>query len=596
MSNEEKNPASEPKVQPSDNDNAPEPPVAPLLREGSSPAPVASGKKKFDLKAFLKTKKGKVVAVFAALVLIVGVVFAVPVSRYAIAGLVIKKDLTVEVVDSKTGKPVSAAQLTLGANMAKTDANGKATFKNVPVGNWMVSAQKAHHQNAKIDALIPILSDPAVAKITVVATGRQVPVSVVNKISGKAVPGVEITVGDVAATTADDGKAVLVLPADKDEVSADLKASGYNTVTANVTVAEQEDSKNIFSLTPAGKVYFLSKRTGKLNVMSANLDGSNQTLTVEGTGKENDRTTVLLASRDWKYLALLANRDSDQQKLYLITTADNKLTLIDEGATFGLAGWYNDQFIYTVTRNVKEWEPKRQSLKSLNAANTKITSLDDTAAAGSSNLDWQHEILGNVYILENQLIYTKHWNKTANNVAPLAAGKKDGIYAVKPNGENRQTLKEFDFNGGGYIDARLYRPQEVYFRVSLNTASTFYEYEDGKIEETKSVDDNSYYTQEYPTYLVSPSGKSTLWSEDRDGKQVVFKGDAAGANGKEVIATDEYAPYGWYSDDYLLLSKGGSQLFIVPADVSGAPTPLKVTDYHRPSSRFPGYGYGYGGL
>jgi hypothetical protein len=564
-----------------------------------TPAPAATSKHKFDLKTFLATKKGKIVAALVVLGLVIGVVFAVPASRYAVAGLVIKKDVQVEVVDSETGKPISSADVALANQTAKTDANGKATFKNVPVGNWSVSATKKYYESAKTETLVPILTSPSAAKVSIVATGRQVPVSLTNKVSGAALGGVEITAGESVVTTAENGEATIVLPADKPTASATFTASGYNSLAADITVTEQEDDKNKFALTPVGKVYFLSKRTGKINVMSANLDGSNAEIVLAGTGKESETTTVLLASRDWKYLALLAKRDSNDTKVYLITTADNKLTLIDEGKNtdFSPVGWYNEHFAYTVTRNdTKDWEPKRQSLKSYNAATKKLATLDDSAAAGTNASNWQREIIDSVYILENQLVYSKHWDRIYTAPA-LTADKKDGMYAVRPNGEGKQTLKAFSFNGNGYISARLYRPQEVYFRVVEGAAKpVFYEYEDGKLEVVTSVDDNSFYNQTYPTYLVSPSGKATFWSEDRDGKQVIFKGDNNGANGKEVLVSHDYSPYGWYTDDYLLLSKNKSELYIFPVNGSDAPKPFKVTDYHKPTYTFPGYGYGYGGL
>lgn len=115
------------------------------------------------------------------------------------------------------------------------------------------------------------------------------------------------------------------------------------------------------------------------------------------------------------------------------------------------------------------------------------------------------------------------------------------------------------------------------------------------MSETKAIDDTTFYASVYPTYLVSPSGKSTLWSESRDGKTVVFTGGSGGENGREILVSEDYKPYGWFSDDYILVSKNGSQLYIMAADGS-TKQPLKITDYHRPDYSYPGYGYGYGGL
>lgn len=553
-------------------------------------------KEKFDIKAFWRTKKGKVVTIAAAVALIIVVVFSIPASRYAVAGIVIKKDMTVQVVDSKTGKPVTSAQLSVAGQTAKSDKDGKVTFHNVAVGQYKVSAKKTYYQDSSADALVPILSESQLAKVSMVATGRQVPISVTNKVGGQPLANVEVAAGDSSVTTDDTGVATIVLPADKPAVNATFTLDGYNETTADIAVTEQQDDKNKFSLTPAGKVYFLSKRTGKINVMKSDLDGGNTSVVVAGTGKESETQTVLLASRDWKYLALKAKRDSEDDKLYLVNTADDKLTVIDEGAkvTFTPIGWSNESFIYQVARDdVPEWQPKRLSLKSYNAATAKIATIDDAEGVGNSSGNWAREVYTNTYILGDQIVYGKHWNNSYGSNG-LLAGKKDGIYSVKAAGDSKQTVKDFSSTTSSYLEATLYKPNEIYFRLAGSPAK-YYEYEDGKIEETTEVNDNNFYNQTYATYLVSPSGKYTFWYESRDGKKVSFVGDQNGANSKEVLADDDFVPYGWYSDTYLLFAKKGSELYVAPRDNPAKVVPLKITDYHKPAVTFPGYGYGYGG-
>src|SRR5205085_4643278 len=121
-------------------------------------------------------------------------------------------------------------------------------------------------------------------------------------------------------------------------------------------------------------VYFLSKASGKIDIIKTNLDGTDRKTVLAGTGKEDQRNTVLLASKDWKYLALQSRRDSKLAKLYLIDTSTDKLSTIDEGdADFVLAGWKNHYFIYEVDRNGKNvWETNQQALKSFNADNQQL--------------------------------------------------------------------------------------------------------------------------------------------------------------------------------------------------------------------------------
>jgi hypothetical protein len=542
-----------------------------------APAAAATDKKKFDLKAFLKTKKGKITAALLAVVLVIAIVFTIPASRYAVAGLVIKKDVHVELVDSETDKPVSAADVKLGDETLKTDANGHVVFKNVPVGVKKVAASKNYYQNVESETTVPILRDADKVRLEVTATGRQVPVSVTNKISGAALAGVEIFAGDSSATTAENGEAVLVLPADKQTVQAVFKLAGYNDVNADIAVTEQVDDKNKFALTPNGKVYFLSKRTGKLNVMSSNLDGSDQKVVLEGTGKESQHSTILAPSPDGKYLALQAKRD-DKDKLYLITTADNKLSLIDEGdVAFSLIDWQSDYFIYVVSAlNKQPWEANRSTLKSFNAASGKLTKLDTVSVTGDNQYNWSNESYGGIVVLADRIVYAKSW---AHVYFAEMKGKKDAVYSVKATGESKQTLKETETLDIGYYEIRSYKPQQVAIRENTNSgAGKFYIYAGGRVEDTKELTGDNYYN--VPIYHLSPDGKKTFWHEGRDGKFVLFVGDADGNNGKEIMSS-EYRAVGWAGNSYLLVTKASSELLILPVNATSDTKPLKITDYHN---------------
>src|SRR6185295_2559549 len=109
---------------------------------------------------------------------------------------------------------------------------------------------------------------------------------------------------DTEATTADDGKAVLVVPADKQEDAVTLSGDGFNTISATLKVTTEEVEANSFKVAPSGKIYFLSNASGKIDLVKSNLDGTDRQTVLAGTGKEDKLNTVLLASRDWKYVAL----------------------------------------------------------------------------------------------------------------------------------------------------------------------------------------------------------------------------------------------------------------------------------------------------
>lgn len=540
------------------------------------------------------TRKKIILLVTGALVLLIAVIMAIPAARYATLGTFIKRDVTIKLEDTKTKKPVSNVTISLGDKSATTDAKGQATLRSVAVGSKKVKATKKYYKDLNADVLVPITGANPSFDMSIEATGRQVPIKVINKISKQPVEGAQISVDGTSSKTDKNGEAVVVLPADRAEIDATLSQGGYNDSSVKVSVIEQLDAKNTFAVTPSGKLFFLSKRSGSIDVLKSDLDGANVQTVLKGTGKEDEYGTVLLASRDWKYLALKARRDSDKPKLYLIETSTGKLSVIDEGdADFDPVGWYNTHFVYTVFRSkVKNWEPKRYSLKSFNATSGSIAVLDEAAGEGDNDTKFANEYIGNVYILDNEIVYQKSWN---TGELYTLSGKNVVINSIRPDGSNKKTLKSFPTEPGTYFgSARLYKPQEVYYEVYQKYQRSFWEYESNKFTEDKDLSGDEFYNKYYPTYLLSPSSKNTFWYEPRDGKNTLFVGDPNGENGKEILNLSEFTPYGWMGEDYLLVSKKGSELFIIPR--SNPTEPMKITDYHKPSGSFYGYGYGYGGF
>lgn len=566
------------------------------MTEAEHEAAQPTEKKPVKSKGGRWSRKKIILVVSGVIVALIAILMIIPATRYGILGTVIKRDVTIKLQDRQTHKPVSNVTVTLGDKSATTDAKGEATLKSVAVGSKKLKATKKYYKDLDSEVLVPITGANPSFDMNVEATGRQVPIKITNKISKQPVEGAQISVDGTSSKTDKNGEAIVVLPADKTEMDATLSMNGYNNQAVKVIITDQLDAKNTFALVPSGKLYFLSKRSGTIDVLKSDLDGGNVQTVLKGTGKEDEYGTVMLASRDWKYLALKARRDSNDPKLYLIETSTGKLSVMDEGADvdFQPTGWYNNHFIYTVYRTkLKDWEPKQYSLKSFNASSGALAFLDQSAAEGDSPYKYAYERLDHIYILDNEIVYTKTWHTGQLN---MLSNKNNLINSVRPDGSNRKTLKEFAASeeGNYFGSVKLYKPQELYFEIYQKYQRSFWEYEGGKIAEDKDLKYDDFYNKFYPTYLLSPSSKNTFWYEPRDGKNTLFIGDASGENSKEIAALSEFTPYGWMGEDYLLVSKKNSELFIISRHNPGEA--IKVTDYHKPGGSFYGYGYGYGGF
>jgi len=538
----------------------------------------------------------------ASVVLVILILAGVPFARYNLAGLVMKKDFSVKIMDATAGTPVSGATVSFGSVSAQTDGTGRAVLHHIKVGPHSLNLSKKYYQSKQVSEVVPILDQKNVPTVQMTATGRQVKISVTNAISKQALSNVAIAVADISAKTDKTGNATVVLPVGISEQKAKLSLQGYNDSAVTIKVSNDKIQENDFNLTPAGKVYFLSKLSGKIDVVKTNLDGTDRQTVLAGTGNEQDQGTVLLASRDWKYLALLSRRAGSSATLYLIDTSNDSLSTIDEGsADFSLNGWVDDNFVYTVTRNdVQLWEANRQAIKSYDAPTKKVTILDQTQASGTGSSDYLSELIGAVYAYNDQVFYIENWTTSysGSQSANLAA-KQATFNSIKPDGTSKKAIKSFGLADGTTatdisVDERVENPTSIDLKFSDGTQDNFFVYANGQVKDEPNTTADSFYTADYPTYLQSPGGDQTFWSEARDGKNTLFIGDQNGQNAKQIATLSDYSPYGWFSDDYVLVSKNSSELYIMPK--TGSTTPIKISDYHKPALTYAGYGGGYGGL
>jgi len=519
----------------------------------------------------------------ATVIIVLAILGAVPFTRYHVAGLVLKKDFTIQVTDSVTNTPVSGATVSTGAISATADGSGKVTLRSVKVGPHTFSISKKYYKDGSISAVVPILRQKTTPSVLFVATGRQVKIKVTNLISGKVLGAVEIQVAGTTAKTASDGTATAVLPADTSTQKATLSLDGYNNASVTVKISNKDVAENDFKLTPAGKVYFLSKRTGSLDVMKANLDGTSAETVVAGTGNEEQGNTFLQQSPDGKYVALVAKRTTTDPtpQLYVLATADDKLLQADSGnAVFNMTGWVGDSLVYTVARqDLPAWQQGLNKLKSYDATSGKNTLLDQSA--GSDAATGVNENYQMVMISGNNVIYGKTWSYTID--ATNLTGKHASLQIIGIDGQNHQAVATYPATD--IVQFVPHSPVALY--ISDETAdlatTTYFDYTAGSTPKPASLSGNQLYAGSY-FYFFSASGSQTFWSEPRDGKYALVLADGSGANPKTIANLSDYSAYSWYTDNYLLVTKGNSELYVM--DTHGDPA-IKVTDFQ------PAYGGGY---
>jgi len=528
---------------------------------------------------FLKSWWSKV----ALVVLLIVAIFAIPMTRYAVMGFFVTKTVTISVVDSTTGKPVSDAIVHLGRQDGKTDSKGLASISNAAVGDHSLVVEKKNYETSTTSYLVPILFGAKNDPVRLKATGRLFSVTVKNSISGAAVSDASVVFGEVSAKTDSTGLATVSLPVTPAKQDGTISADGYNPGTISFDANKGDNQTVTATLSPSGTVYFLSNRNGTYDVMSASLDGSSQEVVLKGTGKEVQYELQLFASPSRDTLAYYARRDAARPMLYIINTASNSIvdTIDPASSTLNPIGWMGNTFYYTLYTQMSPVAEGRNKLIAYSAAAKQKTNVDLSHVTGDATNPLEESLSSRFQIANNRMYYAKCWSYVTYAGATTIAQKMSLVSVA--NG-TATVLKTVDQTSPSYCDTVVKKPNIVNFKVTNagdGTNAQYFTYERGKTVVSAQLGDADFSTN--LNFLTSLSGNKTFWTETRDGKKVSFEGDVSGNSATQVSSTD-YAAYGWIGDDYVLYAKGGSELFIAAAgaQLDGS---HKITDYFSANSQ-----------
>jgi hypothetical protein len=524
------------------------------------------------------------------------IIFALPATRYKVLGLALKKTYSITVTDAMTGTAVSKATVKLGATTVLTDATGKAVFKKVSVGQNQAVVSKQYYKTTDMMAFVGLRSGKNSQRLLLQATGRQVAISVTNKITGQPLVGAEIKALGTSTKTDKTGAAVLVLPADHKTAPATISSDGYNNLTSTVQVTTAVVAANSFALVPNGRAYFLSNASGKIDVISANYDGSDRQTLLAGTDAESASAAQLIISPDEKYLALITRRTgaSNALGLYNIVAATGKTTQVeaDQNQNIQEVGWSNDTFVYFIQNyNASSWQPIQQALRSYNGSSSEVANLDQTEASGTYFDDAVYQQFSQpIGIVDGTVLYAKSWFSGNLSHSQLAT-KTNTIYSISSSGSGKKSLKDLTIpanTNGVSIGQMLAGPHTEYFAApntgsfSYTQGALFFKYTKGSLTQPVNFTADNYANPDLKGYMAtSPSGNKLLYSDVVDGKIVASVSDQAGDKQKLVTLHGAAQVVGWLTDDYILVAQDNSQLYVISANPSAAHAqPLSLASFY----------------
>lgn len=497
---------------------------------------------------------------------IIVLIFAIPLTRYPILATFISRNYTVELKDSGTGLPVSDAKVTYGRKSYKSSAQGDVTI-NAPVGKRSIDISKSYYKSTSLNIFVGLFGKNSTT-VNLLATGREVPMQVINGLTNKPVSGAKVSVDGASSITNSNGKLSMVLPTKHFSYQAKVSAANFNSVQATVKVTTQL-GVNVIRIIPSGNVYFLNGGSGSINVYKANLDGSNPRILVAGTGSETVQTSKLWTSPDGKYLVLQSIRTGSTPALYAISTSSGQINQFDSSnASFNFIGWNGDNFIYDLTSNTTPTSSNgHQQVKSYDAQHQQLTTLDQSQVVNGSNGSYAYQALSSFNLTSNSLLYAVVWN-SVNGYSLNQLN--DSLRSVQTDGTNKSNLQTFAANNVGTLKIITQTPTNIYAEAQVNNQQNYYSYQNGSFTQNSSIN-SGLFTSNQPVLYESPTQKFTAYSASNGGQSQVYITVTNSYNPKSISKFSGYEVYGWFSDSYILLMQG-NQLYSAPENGTSSPT------------------------
>lgn len=374
---------------------------------GSNDAPVSEHEAAFEIKPpkgkLKRVLTSKVFWFFVILLMLaaaVGAWFFQPSRTWFVnlIGLRVPVTVTTRTV-AEPGQPsalLKKAKVSLNGVAYESDDQGLVHAK-VPYGSVHIVAEKSGFESASldetydfnpfiIDQLVPAPKNGAerTAELRLKSVGVPLKFSVLDWLTGKPLATGSFSVGDIVAQPDEQGLVSLKVPP-TDDKKVKVKATfggSYNDREFEVNVQADPIQKEVF--VPAGKNYFVSKRTGNLGVYSSDLDGSKVTEVVPPSANETSAAD-LSVSPSGKFAVLASTREAKKdsggqiiQRLYVVNLSNNQLTAVDEGLWFDFVDWSGDVLVYTTAKDTTA-----QRLASIDVSNGKKADLSTAKTFGA---------------------------------------------------------------------------------------------------------------------------------------------------------------------------------------------------------------------
>lgn len=345
---------------------------------------------------WLRSRKFWVVMAVGLFAILLVIAWFVPLTRFSMLNLIrVKGGLTITAVSTGDDSKIKNFTAIIDGKQYKADQSDILKVSGLSFGTHVVTISKtgfesySHPQLVNFDPLFGLLrKGSSINNLTATLKSIGTPVSFVVKdaLSDTPLTSGTFTLGDTTADVGNKGIVKLIVPP-TDSPKVSIKATFGGRYLDKTIELDPKAANQSFSFVPAGKHYFVAKQNNIYNVLSTNLDGSDQKVFLAGTTQET-ASLLFAVSPSGKYAVMASTREGTRddsgnvlQKLYRVDLSTGASEALDQGNFFTFYDWSGDVLAYSYGYKEPKATEYSRRLRSADVATKNLYDLGATTGA-----------------------------------------------------------------------------------------------------------------------------------------------------------------------------------------------------------------------
>lgn len=336
--------------------------------------------------------------IIAAVLLLILLITAwfVPLTRYGLLNLVrVKGEVTISAISSGSDTKIKNFSAIIDGKRYQAGQSDVLKAGGLSFGTHVITVSKTgfetygRTQTVDFDPLFGLLRRGNVLNnmvVTLKSIGKTVTFVAKDAISDTPLTAGTFAIGDSTAEVSGKGIVSLIVPP-TDSATVSVKATFGGRYLDKTIELDLKAANQSFSFVPAGKQYFVSKQNNIYNVLSSNLDGSDQKVFLAGTPQETASLLFAVSPRG-KYAVMASTREGTRddsgnvlQKLYRVDLGTGALEALDQGNFFTFYDWSGDVLVYSYGYKEPKATEYSRRLRSIDVTSKSLYDLSTTTGA-----------------------------------------------------------------------------------------------------------------------------------------------------------------------------------------------------------------------